>query len=205
MKLLIVDDHAVIRSGLHRLLGTLPELEISEAAISREALSMVQAAPPDLVLLDLGLPDLCGFELLRRLLLVQPALRVVVFSMHPEAFRASQALRAGAAGYLSKRAPPEEVLEAVRRVAKGGRYIESEIAQELALRAAATEDPLGQLTGRELETLRLLGDGRSLAEIAAALGTSYKTVANTSAQIKAKLGVTTTADLMRMTIELGLR
>jgi two-component system, NarL family, invasion response regulator UvrY len=204
MRLLLVDDHAVMRSGLRRLLGGLPDVEILEAATGREALATVRAGRPDLVLLDLGLPDLGGLELLRRLLLERPALRIVVFSMHPEAFRAAQALRAGAAGYVSKRAPPEELVEAVRRVADGGRYIEREIAQELALRAAEADSPVEQLSGRDLEILRLFGSGRSLAEIAAALGVSYKTVANTCTQIKAKLGVARTADLMRLAIELGL-
>lgn len=204
MRLLLIDDHAVIRSGLRRLLGGMPGLEISEAATGREALAAVRGGQPDLALLDLGLPELGGLELLRRLLLERPALRVIVFSMHAEAFRAAQALRAGAVGYLSKRASPEELVEAVRRVAEGGRYIEREIAQELALRAAATDDPIEQLTARDLEILRLLGEGRSLAEIADALGVSYKTVANTLTQTKAKLGVARTADLMRLAIELGL-
>ncbi|MBD0270789.1 MAG: response regulator transcription factor [Acetobacteraceae bacterium] len=204
MRLLLVDDHAVIRAGLRRLLAEPAQVEVGEAATGREALALVRSWCPDMALLDLGLPDLGGLELLRRLLLLRPALRVVVFSMHPEAFRAGQALRAGAVGYLSKRASPEEIVEGCRRVAEGGRYIEREIAQELALRAAAADDPVDRLTGRDLEILRLIGDGRSLAETAAALGVSYKTVANTCTQIKAKLGVARTADLMRMAIELGL-
>ncbi|MDO9713510.1 response regulator [Paracraurococcus lichenis] len=204
MRLLLVDDHAVIRSGLRRLLGNFAAAEIMEAATGREALATVRTGQPDMVLLDLGLPDLGGLELLRRLLLERPVLRILVFSMYPEAFRAAQALRAGAAGYVSKRATPEELVDAVRRVAEGGRYIEREIAQELALRAAEADSPVEQLSGRDIEILRLLSAGRSLAEIAATLGISYKTVANTCTQIKAKLGVSRTADLMRMAIEFGL-
>ncbi|MEN0073684.1 MAG: response regulator transcription factor [Paracraurococcus sp.] len=204
MKLLLVDDHAVIRAGLRRLLGGFHGMEVSEAGTGREALAMVRSTQPDIIVLDLGLPELGGLELLRRLLLEQPSLKIIVFSMHAEAFHAARALRAGAAGYLSKRAAPEEVVEAVRRVEEGGRYIEREIAQELALRAATTDDPVEQLTGRDLEILRLLGEGQSLAEIATVLAVSYKTVANTCTQIKAKLGVTRTSDLMRMAIELGL-
>ena len=204
MKFLLVDDHAVVRSGLRRLLAALPGAEISEAAEGRAALAAVRAAPPDVVLLDLNLPGLGGLELLRRLLLEHPAARVMVLSMHAEALYAARALQAGAAGYLSKNASPEELLEAVRRVAAGGRYIENEIAQELALQTAATGNPVERLTSRDLEILRLLGSSQSLAQIAEALGVSYKTVANACSGIKAKLGVARTGDLVRLSIEMGI-
>jgi len=124
--------------------------------------------------------------------------------MHAEALYATRALRAGAVGYLSKNASPEELLEAVRRVAEGGRYIEAEIAQGLALQAAETGNPKERLTERDHEIMRLLGDGQSLSDIANALGVSYKTVANTCSQIKAKLGVARTVDLVRLSIEKGV-
>lgn len=206
MKILLVDDHAVVRSGLRRLLADLPRVELCEAATGREALAAVRAGRPELVVLDLNLPGLGGLELLRRVLQEHPAARVLVFSMHAESLYAARALRAGASGYLSKNASPEELLQAVRRVAEGGRYIEGEIAQDLALQAAAAEgeEPLERLSGRELEILRLLGDGRGLAEIADALGVSYKTVANACTGIKAKLGAARTADLVRLAIEAGV-
>jgi two-component system invasion response regulator UvrY len=124
--------------------------------------------------------------------------------MHAEAIYAARALRAGAAGYLSKNAAPEELLEAVQRIASGGRYVEAEIAQTLAMQTAKVIDPMEHLTVRDLEILRLLGDGQSLSSIAAALGVTYKTIANTCSQIKAKLGVPRTADLVRLSIEIGL-
>lgn len=204
MRFLLVDDHAVVRSGLRRLLAAVPGAEISEAAEGRAALAAVRAEQPDVVLLDLNLPGLGGLELLRRVLLDHPAARVVVLSMHAEALYAARALGAGAAGYLSKNASPEELLDAIRRVAAGGRYIENEIAQELALHAAATGSPAERLTGRDLEILRLLGSSQSLAQIADALGVSYKTVANACSGIKAKLGVTRTGDLVRLSVEMGL-
>ncbi len=204
MKVLLVDDHAVVRSGLRRLLAALPGVQISEAAEGRGALAAVRAEQPDLVLLDLNLPGLGGLELLRRVLLEHPAARVVVLSMHAEALYAARALQAGAAGYLSKNASPEELLEAVRRVAAGGRYIENEIAQELALQTATTGSPAERLTSRDLEILRLLGNSQSLAQIADALGVSYKTVANACSGIKAKLGVARTGDLVRLSIEMGI-
>lgn len=204
MRVLLVDDHAVVRSGLRRLLAILPDMAISEAATGRDALALVRSEQPSLVMLDLNLPGLGGLELLRRILMEHPAARVVVLSMHTEALYASRAMRAGATGYLSKNASPEELLDAVRRVLAGGRYIEGSIAQELALQAATTGTAAANLTERDLEILRLLGDGRALAEIADALGVSYKTVANTCSQIKAKLGVARTADLIRLSSELGI-
>ena len=138
MKVLLVDDHAIVRSGLRRLLAALPGAQISEAATGREALAAVRAERPALIVLDLNLPGLGGLELLRRMMIEHPEARVVVLSMHAEALYATRALRAGAAGYLSKNASPEELLEAVRRVADGGRYIEAEIAQGLALQGLRT-------------------------------------------------------------------
>jgi two-component system, NarL family, invasion response regulator UvrY len=204
VKVLLVDDHAIVRSGLGRLLAALPGVRISEAATGREALAIVRAERPALVVLDLNLPGLGGLELLRRIMALHPEARVVVLSMHAEALYATRALRAGAAGYLSKNASPEELLEAVRRVADGGRYVEAEIAQGLALHEAADGQLMERLSERDLEIMRLLGDGQGLSNIAAALGVSYKTVANTCSQIKAKLGVARTADLVRLSIDRGV-
>jgi two-component system, NarL family, invasion response regulator UvrY len=204
VKILLVDDHAIVRSGLRRLLAALPDVQISEAATGREALALVRAQRPALIILDLNLPGLGGLELLRRMLTEHPEARVVVLSMHAEALYATRALRAGAVGYLSKNVSPEELLEAVRRVAGGQRYIEAEIAQGLALQMAETGNLKAQLTERDLEIMRLLGDGQSLTNIADALGVSYKTVANTCSRIKAKLGVARTIDLVRLSIERGV-
>jgi two-component system invasion response regulator UvrY len=204
MKVLLVDDHAIVRAGLRRLFAALPDVLIHEAATGREALAVVRAERPALVVLDLNLPGLGGLELLRRVLTEHPPARVVVLSMHAELLYATRALRAGAAGYLSKNASPEELLEAVRRVAAGGRYIEAEIAQGLALQASESGNLLERLSERDLEIMRLLGDGHGLSNIADALGVSYKTIANTCTQIKAKLGVARTADLVRLSIDRGV-
>jgi two-component system invasion response regulator UvrY len=204
VRVLLVDDHAIVRSGLRRLFAVLPDVQISEAASGPEALALVRAELPALVILDLNLPGLGGLELLRRVLTEHPKARVVVLSMHAETSYAARALRAGAVGYLSKNASPEELLEAVRRVVKGQRYIEAEIAQGLALQATETGNLKQQLTERDLEIMRLLGGGQSLSNIADALGLSYKTVANTCSQIKAKLGVARTVDLVRLSIERGM-
>ena len=204
MKILLVDDHAIVRSGLRRLLATLPSTEIIEAANGRDALAITRSERPDMVVLDLNLPGLGGLELIRRLLQEDKAARILVFSMHAEPLYAVRALEAGATGYLSKNVAPDELLTAVKRVGAGGRYVESEIAQAMAVQVAASGQPLDRLTARDLEIMRLLADGRSLAEIAGALGIGYKTVANTLSQIKAKLGVSRTADLVRVAVESGV-
>ncbi len=201
MNILIVDDHAIVRDGLARLLASDGDHAVSQAATGRDALIQAKQLRPDLIVLDLNLPGLGGLELLRRLI-AAGASRILVLSMHAEPLYARRALEAGARGYVSKNAAPDELLTAVRRVAAGGRYVEAEIAQELALGGGA--EALDALSPRELEMMRLLAGGSSLAEIAAALGVGYKTVANTLTLIKSKLGVARTADLVRLAIETGV-
>jgi DNA-binding NarL/FixJ family response regulator len=201
MKILIVDDHAIVRDGLSRLLGADGDHEVKLAASGREALALARSFRPTLVILDLNLPGLGGLELLRRLVAIEAG-KILVLSMHAEPLYARRSLEAGAHGYVSKNAAPDELLTAVRRVAAGGRYVEAEIAQALALGAGA--ETLNALSPRELEIMRLLAAGSSLAEIAEALGASYKTIANTCTLIKSKLGVARTADLVRLAIETGV-
>jgi len=203
VNILLVEDHAIVRAGLRRLLSALPA-DIVECANGQDALALLRGPAPDVVILDLNLPGIGGLELLRRMLKDAPGLRVLVLTMHAEPLYAARALDAGAKGYVSKNATPDELLTAVRRVARGGRYVEAEIAQELAVQSIAAGDPLALLSERDLEILRLLAQGSSLAEIAAGLDIGYKTVANTCTQIKAKLGVARTADLVRLAIGLGL-
>lgn len=201
MRILLVDDHAIVRAGLRRLLSALAPCEVVEAPTGRDAMAALRVRAVDLVILDLNLPGLGGLELLRRVLLDDPALRVLVLTMHAEPLYAQRALDIGARGYVSKNVAPEEMLVAVRRVASGGRYVEAEIAQDLALSAGGHR--MQQLSERDLEIMRLLADGRSLQQIADALGIAYKTAANLCTQIKGKLGVGRTADLVRLATQLG--
>ncbi|MDR3506703.1 MAG: response regulator transcription factor [Caulobacteraceae bacterium] len=203
MKILLVDDHAIVRAGLRRLLEASSDDRVFEAADGPEALARVQLGDIDLVILDLNLPGLGGVELLRRIL--QGArTRVLVLSMHAEPLYAARALEAGASGYVSKNAAPDELLTAVRKVLAGGRYVEAEIAQALAWRGAGPDQSMGQLTPREIEIMRLLAIGKSLSEIAEEIGVRYKTAANICSQIKTKLGVSRTADLVRLALEAGV-
>jgi DNA-binding NarL/FixJ family response regulator len=202
MNILLVDDHAIVRDGLRRLLQAATGDVVFEAADGGAALAAVAAQRIDLVILDLNLPGLGGLELLRRM--VATGTRVLVLSMHAEPLYAARALDAGASGYVSKNAAPDELLTAVRKVASGGRYVENEIAQALAFQFGAPGAAVDQLSARELEIMRLLAAGRGLAEIADALGVRYKTIANTTSQMKTKLGVSRTADLVRLAIETGI-
>lgn len=201
MKILVVDDHAIVRDGLTRLLESDDDHQVVQATDGRQALGLSRTLRPDLIILDLNLPGLGGLELLRRLV-QSGAGKILVLSMHAEPLYARRALEAGAAGYVSKNAAPDELLAAVRRVAGGRRYVEAEIAQALAL--GATPEAVDALNLRELEIMRLLAGGASLAEIAAALGVGYKTIANTLSLIKSKLGVARTADLVRLAIDTGI-
>jgi two-component system, NarL family, invasion response regulator UvrY len=203
MKILLVDDHAIVRSGLRRLLAMASEVEILEANTGREALAMAKAQSLDLIILDLNLPELGGIELLARLRQAGP-MPILVLSMHAEPIYVTRALQAGAQGYVSKNASPEELLTAIRQVGAGGRYVEQEIAQTLVLQSATQVASLAQLTPRDLEILRHLAAGKSLGEIAEALGLGYKTIANNCSLIKTKLGVTKTADLLRLALDAGM-
>jgi DNA-binding NarL/FixJ family response regulator len=203
MTILLVDDHALVRDGLKRLLAPLSHGEILEAATGRDALALMRQHHPELIILDLNLPGLGGLELLRRMIQAGAG-TILVLSMHGEPLYAKRALDAGAAGYMTKNASPDELITAVRKVTAGGRYVEAELAQALAAPALGAGQALDDLTPRELEIMRLLAAGASLAEIAEAVGVGYKTVANNCGQIKSKLGVSRTADLVRLAIETGV-
>jgi DNA-binding NarL/FixJ family response regulator len=201
MKILLVDDHVVVRAGVRRLLATEVDVAILEAESSEEALDLCRRERPDLIVLDLNLTGSSGLELLRRLVQLDKTAKILILSMHSEPVYAARALQAGARGYISKSAGADEFVDAVRQVSKGGHYIEREIAAELAVGKFSKQDPLDQLTTREIDILRLLGDGKSYAQIASVLGVSYKTVANSSSIIKEKLAVETTADLIKLSVE----
>ena len=203
MNLLLVDDHAILRAGLRKLLSAVFDGEVCEAANGREAVSLVLVKKFDLIVLDLNLPDLGGLELLERLRQACSA-AIIVLSMHAEPLYINRAMEAGARGYVSKAAPPDELLTAIQKVVAGGRYIEADLAQQLADQPDAPLQFTTELSSREIELLRLLGAGRSLTEIAQGLGLSYKTVANTCSLMKSKLGVGRTADLVRLALQANL-
>jgi DNA-binding NarL/FixJ family response regulator len=187
------------------LLAVEPAAEVCEAADGKDALDALREQRPTLVILDLNLPGLGGIEVIVRLKIADPQVPILVLSMHDDYIHVTRALQAGAAGYVSKNAPPEELLEAVRRVASGHTYIEHEIAEGLVFSNLRMPlHPLDDLSTRDLEMLRLLAQGNTLPKIADTLGIAYKTAANSLSRIKTKLGASGTADLIRIAIRSGL-
>jgi len=205
MKVLIVDDHVTVREGVRRLLAPFPEIVVYDAASAPEAIAAFRNNRPDVVLVDLNLPDSSGLELLRRLRQEHKAVNVLIFTMHAEPLYVSRALSAGAKGYITKGAAAEELVAAIRRVGDGGRYVEHEIAAQMVLMPNPAEDPLQRLTTREADILRLPAEGKTLTAIAAARGITYKTVSNSCTAIKEKLGVAHTSDLIRLAVEMRER
>jgi DNA-binding NarL/FixJ family response regulator len=202
MKILIVDDHSVVREGVRRLLGVFVEAAVLEAGTGKDALTLFRTERPDVVVLDLNLPGAGGLDLLKRLLIEDPRARVLIFSMHTTPVYIARALQAGAKGYVSKGASADELIEAIRKVLAGERYVERDLAAELALHTLGPSEPNKALSARELDIMRLLAQGKDLSSIADQLGISYKTVANTCTGIKQKLMVERSSDLIRIAVEL---
>ena len=202
-RVLLVDDHAIVRDGVRRLLGE-RGFVFADAASGEAALEQLAGGAHDLVILDLNLPGLGGLELLRRILKAHPGQKVMVFSQHTEAIYAARAMESGARGFVSKNAAPEELLAAVDTVLAGGTVVERDIAGEMAQQEIGESAYMRPLTQRDIEILRLLAQGNSLTQIGDALGIAYKTVANTLSRIKEKLGVSHTADLIRIAVGRGL-
>ena len=205
MILLLIDDHPIMRAGLRRLFADDLRFTIIEAATGEEGWRLWRSSRPGLVILDLDMPGVGGLELIRRMRLDDSEARILVVSMHDDTFHARRALQEGAMGYVGKSSGPAEILTAVDRLLVGQGHVEPELAQRLVFqRAGEGDDLVDRLAVRDLEILRLLSDGRNLHEIAAAVGVSYKTVANNCVRIKAQLGAANTADLVRIAIRRGI-
>jgi DNA-binding NarL/FixJ family response regulator len=202
VKILLVDDHSVVREGMRRLLATAIDAEMFDASSSEAAQAVCRAERPDVVVLDLNLPGGSGLDLLRRILSEAPRTRVLIFSMHSSPAYVMRAMQAGASGYVAKSASADELVEAVQKVAAGGRYVQRDLATDLAGSAVWCKGPKQPLSARELDILRLLAEGNTLSEIAAKLGASYKTIANSCTGIKDKLMVERTGELIRIAIEM---
>ena len=204
-KILLADDHAVVRSGLRALLENAGYQIIAEAENGERACTLWQEHRPDLGIIDLDMPGIGGLEALHRIIARDPNARLVIFSMHSDNIYAVRAMQAGAKGYVVKTDAPEVLLDAVRQVSRGGRYIGHELAQHLAMdRFSPTENPLEKLSPREFEVFRRIAEGVSLSGIAEQLHIGYKTAANIQTQVRQKLNVQTTGQLVHLAIRFGI-
>lgn len=204
-KVMIADDHAMLRQGLRTLLEQAQHQVMADALNGEEACLLVEKNHPDLLILDLDMPGIGGLETLKRILHRKPQMRVLVFSMHDDCIYATRAIQAGARGYVTKTEPPEVVLEAIQKILKGGRYINNELAQNLSMyHLESQENPIQKLSPREFEVFRRIAHGEALAAIAKAMHIGYKTVANIQTNVRQKLGVETTGQLVHIAVRFGI-
>jgi len=213
LRVLIVDDHALVRAGLRSLLERMTGVVVvAEAGDGREALRLARDIKPDVVLMDIAMPDLNGLDATARLVKETPEAAVVILSMHATKAYVVAALRAGASGYVLKNAPVEEMERAIRAVARGEKYltpaISTQVIESLKTTGAkgeqATQAPESPLTSRQREILQLIAEGRGTREIAERLHLSVKTVETHRAHLMTRLQVRDTAGLVRAAIRLGL-
>jgi DNA-binding NarL/FixJ family response regulator len=204
IRVVLVDDHPIVRRGLRETLSAEADIRVvAEVTQAEEVPGTLAAHPCDVLLLDLSLPGRGGLEVLKDVRREFPSIRVLIVSTHDEAQYAVRAVRAGAAGYLTKSSPPEELVRAVRALAATGRYITDSVAAALA--EFAVDDravsPHERLSDREHEVLRLLTQGLTVSDIAERLSLSVKTVSTYRTRLAEKLGVRTTTELVRYALE----
>ena len=207
MRILICDDHPIVRKGLRDILEQEgASVTVGEAASADEALTLARKHPWDAAVLDITMPGRSGLELLKQLKQEIADLPVLVLSVHPPEQYAVRILRAGASGYLTKESAPDELLTAVRRIVRGGRYLTPSVGETLVAGLGRPEGELPHqgLSDREFEVLRLLASGNRVSEIAAELNLSVKTVSTYRTRILQKLNLRTTAQIMRYAVTHGL-
>ena len=207
IRVLIADDHGVVAEGLKHLVEAQADIEvIGVVGDGREAVRLARETQPDVVLMDLSMPELNGADATRAILQRDAKCRVIVLSMYAEREYVRRALRAGAVGYVVKRSAAKEVVEAIRAVHAGQRYLNPRVADVVIDDYSAEErdDPLGRLSAREREVLQLLAEGKTGAEIAQRLSLSPKTVETYRARLVEKLGIRDVAGLVRFAIQHGI-
>jgi two-component system, NarL family, invasion response regulator UvrY len=207
LRVMLVDDHPVVRKGMRFILeeGLKPGVEVSEASDGEQALAAL-AAPPDVMVLDLSMPGRSGIDLLVEIKHRCPKLPVLIMSLHAEEQFAVRALRAGAAGYLTKSAAPENLVSAVVKVSRGGRYVSETLADLLAadVGGQAVAAPHERLSDREFEVMCAIASGKTASEIAATMHLSVKTISTYRSRLLEKMGMTSNSELTRYAITNGL-
>ena len=207
IEVLIADDHTIVRKGLIQILADTPDVSVKEeAGNAREVMKKIKAKSFDLVLLDISLPGRSGLDVLKQLKCLRPGLPVLVLSMHPEEQYAIRSIRAGASGYLTKDSAPEELLKAIRKIARGGKYITASLAEKLAaeLEGERRELPHEILSDREYQVMCMIAAGETVKEIADILSLSVKTISTHRARILLKMGLKNNAQLTHYAIKHNL-
>lgn len=206
-RILIVDDHAIVREGLKQILSEVSDIEVAgEADCSSRALQMARREPWDLVLMDITMPDRSGLETLELMKKEHPGIKVLMLSMHRETQYAVRALKSGAAGYLNKQSAPDQLVDAIRLVASGKKYISPEMAQELASQVSGERESLPHegLSNREYQTLCMIASGLPVSAIADKLALSVKTISMYRARLLKKMQLKNNAELTHYAIKQGL-
>jgi DNA-binding NarL/FixJ family response regulator len=207
IRVLLADDHPIVRTGMKQVLLKAPDIQITgEAGSGEEALQLLRHQKYDLVILDISLPGISGLEALRRIKAKTPTLPVLMLSMYPEEHYAERTLKLGAAGYLSKEHLPDEVIDAIRKVVRGGKYLSQSLADnvELSLRAADKRMPPETLSPREYQVMCMIASGKTVGVIAKELSLSVKTIDTFRAHILRKLNLRNNVAIARYAIEYHL-
>jgi DNA-binding NarL/FixJ family response regulator len=205
IRIVLADDHAIVREGLKRIIGDVSDFQFAgEAADGGEVMRAARELDFDVLVLDLSMPGRSGMELIKLVKAEKPKLRILVLSMHQEMQYAVRAIKSGASGYLTKESAPAQLEQAIRKIAGGGAYISAEVAEQLALGAMPGSDsalPHESLSDREFEVFRLLVAGDAVSDIAAKLNLSVKTVSTHKANLMQKLGLSNEMDLVRYALK----
>ncbi|HVZ43710.1 MAG TPA: response regulator transcription factor [Ramlibacter sp.] len=207
IRIVIADDHAIVREGLKRIVGEVGDLQVvGEAADGNDVVKRVRELDFDVLVLDLSMPGRSGMELIKQVKSERPKLRILVLSMHQESQYAVRAIKSGASGYLTKESAPAQLELAIRKIAAGGAYISTEVAEQLALGAMPGSEavPHEALSDREFQVFRMLVKGTSVTDIASELHLSVKTVSTHKSNLMQKLGVDNQSDLVRYAMKHGL-
>lgn len=204
IKILVADDHAIVREGLKQIVRETSDMEVAgEAGNSREVIELVTKHHWDVILLDIGMPGKSGMDVLKEVKAEKPGLPVLMLSMYPEEQYAVRALRAGASGYLTKESVPDELINAIRKVSAGGKYVSSSLAEKLAydLQAPAERPVHEVLSDREYQVLCMIAGGDTIKEIADQLCLSIKTISTYRSRILEKMRMKNSAELMHYAIK----
>ena len=206
INVVLVDDHAIVRTGFRLLLENSTDIRVVAELDSGEAINQrAVELRPDVIVMDLSMPGMGGLEAIRRIKAKVANIRILVFTMHDSIAFVEQALEAGASGYITKNNAPKVLLEAIRKIASGGTYIDEKLADKLSMKEnLGSGTPLGGLSRREFQIFCKFAEGKNANEIADDLSLSVKTVANYQTQIKEKLGITSTAELVKLAISHGI-